>query len=662
MNLKFKAVSINFIIIFLLLFIIICPKVNANGDNSAETETTINPVDPYMYQTDEGEIMEITGVSFNQNNDYHLSVENSVGSTVFTSGFLKEAGVKSFTAKNIGTINIENCVDYIDSIVVEDGSAKIKFSKLKTINLGGIGEKIDYLSLPIEPVNIEIDGKTYGISSYAKSLDINAFVEYEDGVFTLSEGSILTVPDGGRIRSIEDGTKIRFEDGIPVLINPKGKVSIDYDTAPFSIILYGTYSSVDIYNKDEKKEKFEVKNIDEETDLVVNIGGYHKDCWGNCVSYVDEGHFDKMKVDGNAKISKYYGSTKMYAMKFEDGKAKLGRHFSRMEPIFEDVEFSKNTVINYNGEDVIFTVYKSKEELEKARQQAELSGDDKPSQLGRITINGKKSDTCVTVMELYDMEMLDFIKEYKFKLKIEEKIRTSTEDIVPISYFLLGDFTEETKELMQNAQNNFVYVDGRKVSIYDLATNVMEDIDEMHIMVAVWQQESTWGTHSDMNKGSCVGLGQVSYGAFLDVTKKYYSEFSEYSKSEYKKFHKGSDSGYEAYIFELLKNDMYFNAKVSARYLTVLETEYGFSELKTKLVGYNAGPTATDDLLEEFVKRGGGSWNDFEEFLSEDYSIDILRYGKSWDKGLEKVEEVKDYIEKIYGYFGLKLDKTLRYK
>jgi len=208
--------------------------------------------------------------------------------------------------------------------------------------------------------------------------------------------------------------------------------------------------------------------------------------------------------------------------------------------------------------------------------------------------------------------------------------------VIPLDYFESGDYTNELSSLMKDSQNSFVYSNGKKYSIYDLSAQVFEDIGDMPILVAVWDQESRWGTLSNMNEGDYVGLGQVGYGAFLDVMQKYYLEFGEYSKSEYKKSHEGIEAGYEDYIIDLLKNDMYFNAKVSARYFTVLETKYEFSTLPQKLVAYNYGTGNTKEVLNKI-----GWDSNWEEIKAE--LINRKNY------------ESINYVEKIYNNLGYEL-------
>ncbi|MBU4283908.1 MAG: hypothetical protein KJ968_02270, partial [Nanoarchaeota archaeon] len=484
-------------------------------------------------------------------------------------------------------------------------------------------------SLPLKPVNIEIDGETFGLSSDKGY----AVIEFEDGIFTLSEGAILTGPDGSKIKSIKEGTKIKFESGIPVVINPKAKISVDYDTAPLQIKLYGTYSSVEINT--ENGEKFKVDNIDEERELIVSIGAYHKICNGNCVSYRDEGNYEKMKINGNAKITKYNEGVKIYAIKFENGRAKLGRPTSRQQLLSSYIELSKNAVFNYNEEDVIFTIYKSEKEVEKVREEIkEAKG--KPIEIIRMMINGKEGEAIVEVDDLSNLEALDYIKELIFKIEEEDKKRTRMGKVIPPDYFESRDYTNELRSLMKESQTYFVYYNGIKHSIYGLVAQVVENIDDMAIATAVIGEESTFGTDPNMNKGDRVGLGQVGYPAFVDVIRKYYSEFSEYSISKYKESHGGSDVGYENYILDNLKNDVYFNAKVSTRYLSVLEIDYGLSTLQQKLVGYNYGPGNTIDVLNKI--GWDSSWEEMKK--------ELLNMGN--------IESV-NYVEEIYSKLGREL-------
>jgi len=397
-----KKNLLKLLIFSFIFFVILAPEIYANSDEAPPLEDfTIEPEDIITSEID-GETTEITGVSLT---DGYLDVSNSKGSYTFYNDMLLGYGVKEINSKK-GVINIEGCVDYIDSILVEDGSAKIIFTKTTTIQRAG--ETVDFPSLPLKPVNIEIDGETFGLSSDKGY----AFIEFEDGIFTLSEGAVLTGPDGGKIKSINDGTKIKYENGIPVVVNPKAKISVDYDTSPLQIKLYGTYSSIEINT--ENNEKFKVDNIDEDTELIVSIGAYHKICIGNCVSYVDEGNYEKMKINGNAKITKYNEGVKIYAIKFENGIAKLGRPTSRQQLLSSYIDLNKNAVFNYNDEDIIFTVYKSEKEVEKIREEIK-EAEGKPIELVRIMINGKIGEGAVEVTDLSNLEALDYIKELFLK-------------------------------------------------------------------------------------------------------------------------------------------------------------------------------------------------------------------------------------------------------
>ncbi|GEM_PF-3503691 len=607
-----------------ILFIILALRVYAgNGDKTNPSEDfTIAPEDIITSKID-GETTEITGVSLT---DGYLDVSNSKGSYTFYNDMLLGYGVKEINSKK-GIINIEGCIGYIDSVLVEDGSAKITFTKTTTIQRAG--ETIDFPSLPLTPINVGINGEIFGLSSDKGY----AVIEFEDGVFTLSEGAVLTGPDRGKIKSISDGTKIKYESGIPVLVNPKAEISVDYDTSPLQIKLYGTYSSIEINT--ENNEKFKVENIDEGTELIVSVGAYHKICNGNCVSYVDEGAYEKMKINGNAKTTKYNEGVKIYAIKFENGIAKLGRPTSRQQLLSAYIDLSRNAVFNYNDEDIIFTFYKSEKEVEKIREEIK-EAEGKPIELVRIMINGKIGEGVVELTDLSNLEALDYIKELFFRIEEEEKKKTVMGKVVPLDYFDSGGYPKELSRLMKESQGYFVYSNGRKYSIYDLAAQVVEDIDEMAIAIAVFSQESTFGTNPYMNEGDRVGLGQVGYPAFVDVMRKYYSEFSEYSISRYKESHGGSDIGYEDYILDNLKNDPYFNAKVAARYLTVLETEEKFSTLPQILVGYNYGPGNTKDVLNKI--GWDSSW---EEIRKE-----LLKRGNT---------ESVNYVEKIYENLGQKL-------
>ncbi|MDD5086641.1 MAG: hypothetical protein PHV16_02720 [Candidatus Nanoarchaeia archaeon] len=172
--------------------------------------------------------------------------------------------------------------------------------------------------------------------------------------------------------------------------------------------------------------------------------------------------------------------------------------------------------------------------------------------------------------------------------------------------------------------------------------------------MALWKKESNFQPDV-INSLGYIGLGQIqaSSGAFSDVVSHYSNSFPE-EYLDYAKPVSTLTQAEKSYINEeLKKRDI--NAKVSGYYFNMMEEKYKLEKLEYQLMGYNAGPTATNEIINEFNRRGGGGWKEFKQFLFSDYSKIKLGYGYGLSAGEAKAYEVVGYVEGISNYLGYEL-------
>jgi len=437
-------------------------------------------------------------------------------------------------------------------------------------------------------------------------------IEFKDGKIIVSKGTSIEVDDT-EIQAMVDETEIKIWGDI---IEAKGYISVDYENSPSKITLTGKDSILEIQTED--KEKFEFKNSDN-NDIAVNIGSFHKseDCTGkNCISYQEMGigisgeEWNKLKVDGNAiitkTVTKYEGEEetkeKIYEINFKDGEAKLSRDLSKLK----DTDFSEKTVINYNSGDITFFIETSEE---KAK---EIDG-------GRIN-TGKgtgdiEDDTNVHIVtESPTVELPETPKPPETDSELKEKARGVD----------IGDKT-----------------------LYDIVEEKGEDIISEELILAWINQESSMS--QDAKLGGCVGFTQVSAISFKDVINRNpekYKEYLSYTTNEE--------------LTKAIEDDALLNLEVGFDYMNSLKTTYGFSQEKVEsnykytgseedilLMAYNAGPTITKDILTEFKNTGGGDWDELEEFLHTDETLNIFKkYKGSYGvKDTDTEEEVNSKLE-----------------
>ena len=714
-----------------------CPMINApNGDSSAETKTE--------------SFVDIPGVSFDTESN-NLNVENVAECVTIQGDALRNQGVKYFTAKNIGTINIGNSIDSIDSISVEDGYARINFIKGKssatfeingkgyTFNSDGgyvewkqdgifISKNMDLFTLDKESNELQIHSNSDNIKIIVE--DNEPIVIGKDGTdVVLSDNVIFMTPKGKRIESIQDGTNIRIEHSIPTIV--KGKVSVDYETSPFKINLYGTYTSLELNTADD--EKFEFKNIDPENNLLVTIESivnymFHDGCRTNCLSYRDmgKGHsgdpWDKIKIDGAAKVIKYKDNEKGYSLTFSDGKAVIGRKFLAS---MRDIPFNKKTVINYNKGDIDLTIFTSQEEAVNKRNDLKRELENSVERFKRasddLTRKEKEFEKLKSEMGYEELpeELPKELKEAKKALdeagleldsatKQKESLILQIDDIKKTTLWVKGNKREgnleivsiTAKEVYESSLEklwlsthwfreikgiydviidptfaDFPYINEEKIyeskeirfnlynkdpekyeeySIYEVAEKYSMKIEDIPIMIALWEQEIKWSWWDEkpeefnpdvINENGLIGIGQLSPGALADVASYYSSEFPEYK--QYAKPLIELTNAEKAEIKEELKNRE-VNVKISTHYFRMIEDNYGFKKLEDQLAAYNAGPTVTRDILNEFEKTGKTSWKDYKEFLrSKEGGLKFI--------SSDKAKEIIDYIEKICGTLGYDL-------
>ena len=715
---------------------LVCNSVNANGDGSAETKTE--------------NFGDVPGVSFDMGSN-NLNVENVAEYTIIQGDDLRNQGVESFTAKNIGTMNIGDSIDTIDSISIENGYARINFIKGKsstTFEINGKGYTFNseggYVEWRQDGIFISknmdlftLDKEFNELQIHSNSDDIQIIIEDnkpivigKDGTdVVLSDNVVFMTPKGKRIESIQDGTNIKMEKNIPTIV--KGKISVDYKTSPFKINLYGTYTSLELNTAND--EKFEFKNIDSESNLLVSIESitnymFHDGCKTNCISYRDmgSGHsgdlWDKIKVDGNAKIVKYKDDEKGYSFTFSNGKATIGRKFLAS---MRDIPFNKKTVINYNNGDIDLTIFTSQEEAINKRNDLKKELENSIKRIKRA------SDDLIKKKEEFEKlknergyeelpeELPEELEEAKKSLdeaeleldsatKQKESLILQIDDIKKTTLWVKGNKREGNLEIISIAAKevyessierlwlsthwfreikgiydviidptfaDFPYIDEEKIyesketrfdlynkdpeksekySIYEVAEKYSVRLEDMPIMIALWEQEIKWSWWDEkpeefnpdiINENGLIGIGQLSPGALADVALYYSSEFPEYRQYAKPSYKFTDAEKYE--IKEELKNRE-VNVKISTHYFRMMEDNYGFKKLEDQLMAYNAGPTVTKDILNEFEKTGKTSWKDYKEFLrSKEGGLKFI--------SSDKAKEVIGYVENICGTLGYDL-------
>lgn len=524
-----------------------------------------------------------------------------------------------------GTVNLEGKSGEI-TVTEEFNTIKIAGGTIPNVGSGTI---VVEDGSPISGKLFFSDDSSFDLGNQHITVPKDGSIEFKDGKIIVSKDTTVEVDDT-KIQAMIDETEIEVEENF---IEVKGYISVDYEGSPAKIVLSGKDSILELQT--EENEKFEFKNSDGE-DLIVNIGSFHKseDCIEkNCISYKDVGigisgeEWNKIKIDGNALIIKYYGEEKIYEIKFEDGEAKISRDLSKLKA----TDFSQKTVINYNSGDI--TLF-----IETSEKRAEEIGE------GRINI-----DKGIIGVEFYDDEDIQ-VSIINSETVLDESIKKQ------ISPETTSDIPNQLKEKAES-----VYVKDK--TLYDIIKEIAEK-DEGTIMseelILVWiNQESSMS--QDAKLGGCFGFTQMSLIALKDIIQnnpEKYSEYKDYTNEE---------------LTNALMNDGYFNIEAGIDYLNLIKTRYKFSQEEVKsnykytgnvedimLIAYNAGPTVTKDILTEFKNKGGGNWDELEKFLNTNEALDIFKKYKSsygiTDKDTEedinsklrwKINVVIKYVENI---------------
>ena len=430
------------------------------------------------------------------------------------------------------------------------------------------------------------------------------YIEFKDGKIIVSKDTTIEV-DNAKLEAVIDGTEIRIEENF---IDVKGIISVDYKLSPSKIILSGKDTILEV--QINENEKFEFKNPDD-SQLIVNIGSFHKseDCIEkNCISYKEMGigmsgeEWNKIKIDGNALITKYYNDEQVYTIKFEEGKAKLYKDLSKLK----DAEFSKKTVINYDSGDITLFIETSEKRAEEINK-------------GRINIGKGIIDK-----EFYDDEdiQLAIISKEVLEESIQEQIYPET----------ISDIPNQLKKTLVDI-------------IKEIAEKEGEYIMSEELILAWINQESSMSQNAEM--GGCFGFTQMSLIALNDLI-----------KNNPEKYYKYKDYTDEEKVSALM-SDGHFNIEAGIDYLNLIKTRYKLSQEEVKanygyigseedilLMAYNAGPTVTKDILTEFKNTGGGGWYELREFLNTNEALDIFKkYKKSY--GIKDTDTEEEASSKL---------------
>ena len=359
------------------------------------------------------------------------------------------------------------------------------------------------------------DDSSFDLDNQHITVQKDGYIEFKDGKIIVSKDTAVEVDDT-KIKAMIDETEIKMEKN---LVEVNGIVSVDYELSPAKIILSGKNSILELQT--EEKEKFEFKNLDDK-ELIVNIGSFHKseDCIEkNCISYQDMGigisgeEWDKLKIDGNALITKYYNEERVYQIKFEDGKARLRRDsLSNLE----NIDFDKNTIINYDNGNIKFRIDKSRESSKRVRIQ---------------TVD--KSN-----IEIGDLTISEYLQEKIKELKklVSSWLQEEQENIEQQESPIEGEqgqyyeyFPETTKDIIKRSEETIIKKGNKEyTTILELAEKYATNDKEVVLFLALWNKESNLNPYV-INEGGYIGLGQLKAQAFEDVIDWYPELFPGYA-------------------------------------------------------------------------------------------------------------------------------------
>jgi len=492
--------------------------------------------------------------------------------------FSKSKGSTIISKDEIKTLEIKKIISKNEVINIEN--ADIELISIKD----GVTKIIFAESDTPNKLTFERDGKAYEITAGKGTVEwINEKMRFSDGI-------TITTSDRKSFTSLKGGTEITLGE----IIEIEGKASLDYKQDFLSELkLIGKESSI-ILAKTEK-EKIEFINIDE-NNIIIKTGEFHKteECGGNCISYKDMIGWSKAKIDGNVLVVKSFGD-ETRTIRFEDGNVKIYRA-TDLEPFKEADGLSQKTVINYNNA-VALSIEKS---------------------------GGIKADK----YEFYDD------KTAKVELNNQwENIQNIVPEKIP----------ETVPTKLTQLEEKSMKVKIGDTSLYDKVSDIYDEYPggsiKKSLFISLLEKESSM----DQERAYyfSYGLTQATLSAVNDLIK---------NEPEYKDYKGYSNEK----LANLLKNDADFNLKVGFDYLTRIEKHYGksygFSEPKKTynydgdevdiyLMAYNAGPTVTNKLMNEFNVQSGGDWNDLKAFIKSDKGIAIL--------GKNKAKILPGYVEDV---------------
>ena len=582
-NLDKLSITVFIIFIFMCLFLV-------NINVSAISQDLIDLLkekhnlndEPTTAETDDTPPIDIGSEDVNDKDELFDKLNKETPGVVVNKDgsfdFSNSKGSTIISKDEIKTLEIKKIISKNEVINIEN--ANIQLISIKD----GVTKITFAESDTPNKLSFEKDGKTYEITAGKGT------VEWINGKMHFSEGITIKTSDGKSFTSLKGGTEIKLGEVIEI----NGKASLEYKQDFLAEIkLVGKESSLVLVKTE--KEKIEFTSIDG-NDITIKTGEFHNtaDCEGNCISYRDMGTWNKAKIDGNALVVKSFGD-ETRTVRFEDGNVKIYRA-TDLEPFKEADSLSQKTVINYNNA-VALSIEKS----------------------GEI-----KADK----YEFYDE------KSAKVELNNQgENIQNIVPENIPE--------TVPTKLTQLEEKSMKVKIGG--ISLYDKVSDIYDEYPggsiKKSLFVSLIEKESSMS--QERVYYFSYGLTQATLSAVNDLIK---------NEPEYKDYKGYSNEK----LISLLKNDADFNLKVGFDYLTRIEKHYGksygFSEPKEiynydgdevdiYLMAYNAGPTVTNKLMNEFNVQGGGDWSDLKAFINSDTGIAIL--------GKDKVKILPGYVEDI---------------
>ncbi|MDD5086637.1 MAG: hypothetical protein PHV16_02700, partial [Candidatus Nanoarchaeia archaeon] len=564
---------------------------------------------------------------------------SNVEDEIFGKDYLFENNVENIKSKDGSVIRVG---EGIESIEVKDGIAKIVFSDTGKSNT----------------LSFEKDGKEYEISAEKGVVELT-----ENGII-LQEGMSFKTDDGKSLLILKDETKIKIE-GEKIRVS--GDVSINYDDKiKYELILSGAESQIQLIQND--KEKLIFRHSDDPGEIFVNIGFYHnsEECEGkNCISYKEERdentetqeikYYTKLKMDGSAIIAKEYDNKLAYTMYFGDEKFLISKDgLSEIDKL----EFSKKMIVNYND--------------------------------GYATINVLESGKENNIIEVISKDNNNIY--FKGNLIISDDLVL---DIVERLKTYFGE--ENIKEIIKEAQDKQIFIEQENTNLYSFVDeNLILSHDEVDtiIMLALIKQEVTNDIENNQpTQSTAIAFHQVfienpeKYKGYTDKNgnlmisindnlfwdekgnriSKENIDLNDYNlvSEDGKMIDEKSDNELlveKSKLSNMLKNNPSLDLNVGADYLSYclwsqerIKERYDYDGNKWDIafLRYNLGYTAADDVLISFASKGGGGYEDLQNFLKMDNDVsEILK--KHYEIGYipEKIEIITNYMANMREYLG----------